>query len=138
MKVVLDTNVIISGLLFGGNPEIILEAAQTNALSAYTSDFLLEEATRILRDKFHIDPAQVKETERLLRSVCTVVKPKSVPTILRDTPDNQVLAITHEAKIEAIITGDKELLAQKEYNGVPIVTVEQFVARYNLGGGGIS
>lgn len=131
MNAVVDTNVLLSGIGFGGKPGVVYEAMKSGVILAYTSDFLLEEVTRNL-GKLKIKSDDVRKIERLLRAICVVVKPKTIPTILRDTPDNQVLAITHEADIEAIVTGDKELLAEKEYKGVPIVSVDQFLSKYNL------
>lgn len=131
MNAVVDTNVLLSGIGFGGKPGVVYEAMKNGVILAYTSDFLLEEVTRNL-GKLKIGSADIRKIERLLRAICVVITPKTIPTILRDTPDNQVLAITHEADIEVIVTGDKELLAEKEYNGVPIVSVDQFLSKYNL------
>ena len=127
MNIVVDSNVLISGIGFGGKPGVIHQAVKNGVLLAYSSEFLLNEVERNLSKV--VKPKDVVEETRLLRSTCVVVVPKIIPTVLRDTPDNQVLAITHEANIDAIITGDKELLAHQDYNGVPIMSVDQFLAK---------
>lgn len=132
MNVVLDTNVLISGFLFSGKPEVIIQATLSGKLHAYTSDALLSELARIMKDKFTIRPAEVKETERLLRMACMVTRPKVIPDILTDKPDNQVLAITHEAEIEVIVTGDKKMLELKRYNDTHIMTVDKFLSQYKI------
>ena len=132
MNVVLDTNVIISGLLFSGSPGVLVEAIQTGKLAGYTSEALLRELTRILKDKFSIKPDQVKETERLIRTACIVVTPKTIPDILHDKADNQVLAIIHEALIDMIISGDRESVALKVYRGVLIMKPDEFLADMKL------
>src|SRR6266542_1164494 len=126
-NVVLDTNVIISGLIFGGKPGQILDAVKDGRITAYTSRVLISELMDVLTDKSPDHRTKMQDIEHMLTMVFRPVTPKTVPTVLRDTPDNQVLAVTHEAIIEAIITGDKKLLELREYHNVLIMTVDRFL-----------
>lgn len=133
MRVVLDTNVVASGFLWGGAPRQLLQAAREKKLQLYTSTPLLLELTDILgRAKFarklaaaHLSVDQLVERYALLT---TVVHPAVIaPTILDDPDDDHVLACALAAKAEIIVSGDRHLLDIKEHCGVRVVTVVEAV-----------
>ncbi len=132
MRIVLDTNVIISAVLFGGNPRIILESIQKKEFTAVTSPVLLSELADVLRKKFSFSIEAVAALDIQLRKQCIVVSPQQTITILSDTPDNRVLEASVEGKCTAIITGDKELLALKIYQHVRILTPDIFLKTYTI------
>ena len=134
MRAVLDTNVVASGLLWGGAPLQLLLAAREKKLKLYTSTTLLLELTDILgRAKFarKIAAAQVAVDHLVERYalLTTVVHPAVIaPTILDDPDDDQVLACALAAKAEVIVSGDRHLLDLQTYRGVRIVRVAEAVS----------
>lgn len=133
MRVVLDTNVVVSGFLWGGVPRQLLQAAREQKLQLYTSTPLLLELTDILgRAKFarKLAAAQLSVDQLVERYalLTTVVHPAVIaPTILDDPDDDQVLACALAAKAELIVSGDRHLLDLKEHRGIRIVKVVEAV-----------
>jgi hypothetical protein len=129
VRVVLDTNVVASGFLWGGVPRQLLQAAREKKLQLYTSTALLLELTDILgRAKFarKLAAAQLSVDQLVERYalLTTVVHPVAIPpTILDDPDDDQVLACALAAKAELIVSGDRHLLDLKEHRGIRVVTV---------------
>lgn len=131
MRVVLDTNVIASGLLWDGVPRQLLQAAREKKLQLYTSTTLLLELNDILgRAKFarKIAAAQLPVDQIVERYalLTTVVHPAVItPTILRDPDDDQVLACALAAQADLIVSGDRHLLELKEYQGIRVLTAAE-------------
>ena len=73
MRVVADTNVIVSAIIFGGKPQAILDLAQDGQIQLFISNPILAETTRILRDKFHRTPEQLRNDIMALEAVTTHV-----------------------------------------------------------------
>ena len=127
MRVVLDTNVVVSGFLWGGVPRQLLQASRENRLRLFTSTPLLLELTDILgRTKFahKLATAQLSIDQLVERYalLATVVHPAVIaPTILDDPDDDQVLACAIAAKAEIIVSGDRHLLDLREHQGIRIV-----------------
>lgn len=121
MRPVLDTNVVISGLLWNGTPAQLIETAQADAVELCTSRALLAELTRILhRAKFD------KAVSASGMSLATLVTPEPIPpTVLNDPDDDHVLGCALAAKAELIVSGDQDLLALKLLAGIPIVTAAE-------------
>lgn len=135
MRLVLDTNIVISGLLWSGPPAQLLEAAQANEVELFTTRQLLAELTRVLhRTKFAnaIVASRLSIEELVLgyADLATVIEPSSIaPTITADPDDDQVLACGLAAKTDLIVSGDKHLLSLKQYQGMPIVTAAEALQR---------
>src|SRR3989338_1881937 len=92
LRVVLDTNVLVSGLLFGGVPHSIIQAALAGRLEWLTSPNLLAELERVLETKFPHRWETIQDTLEVLRSVATVVNPTEVISAISEDPaDNRVL-----------------------------------------------
>ena len=128
MRVVLDTNVVASGFLWGGIPRQLLQAARDNQLRLFTSTTLLLELSDILgRAKFahKLAAAQLSIDQLVERYVLltTVVHPAVItPAILDDPDDDHVLACAIAAAAELIVSGDKHLHSLGgQYQGIPIV-----------------
>lgn len=134
MKVVLDTNVIISGLLvFDGPPGKIIDLWIENRISVVLSRSLIEEYLEVIsRPKFkHIGTPFERQdiVINLLELSSTVfVNPKELLTVIRDDPDdNRVLECAVEGMARYIVSGDEHLLMLKEYRGIKIVTPAEFL-----------
>ena len=120
MRVVLDTNVIVSAVMFGGLPEKLLVKILSGDHVIVISPYIIEETNRILRTKFSSKPDSLKLLNDLLKEADIQY---FVPFIhvLSDEPDNRILETAVVGKAEIIVTGDKLLLDQKKYKDVLIV-----------------
>lgn len=131
IRAVVDTNVVISGLLFGGLPLRILEAAVTQRFIYVTSPVLEREARRILHDKFGLNAEDIQSlTGRLFQKAERVIPRHPIDVIKRHEPDNRVLECAVEGGCSLIVTGDRrDLLSLKRHQHVEIVTVREFLDR---------
>lgn len=133
MRLVLDTNVVASGLLWNGAPAQLIDAARTDDIELFTSRVLLAELTRILRRaKFSkaITASELSLDELVLgyAELVTLVTPTEIPlTILRNPDDDHVLSCALAAQAECIVSGDHDLLDFKTFRGIPIVTAAQAI-----------
>lgn len=128
MKVVLDTNILISAFVFGGKPREILELIIIKKkIIGVTSKFALNELLGVLEVKFKYSESELDKIEKLIEENFTITNPQKIPEIIKkDIFDNQFLAILNVSKIDYIISGDAHLLKIKIYKNVPIVTVSYF------------
>lgn len=132
-RVLLDTNIIISAILFGGVPRKILRLVVDKKIAAITSEVLLAELNDVLVKKFKFPTNEVSLIIGKLKKTMKLVYPIKSIKVLSDDPDNRVLeaAITGECQI--IVTGDKELLALKKYKNVDILSPIKFMVGYPIG-----
>ncbi|MEK7119816.1 MAG: putative toxin-antitoxin system toxin component, PIN family [Patescibacteria group bacterium] len=130
ISIVCDTNVIISALIFGGNPERITFAAERGELTLFMSPAILLEITRILRVKFGWHEYQIHEAISYLGKLCSVIKPdERITRIKTDPSDNRILECAITAKVDYIVSGDKRhLLPVKKFRGIPIVSPATFLS----------
>lgn len=135
MRVVADTNTLVSGLLWQGNPRRVLDAARAGALQMYTTAALLAELEEVLqRPKFaqRLSLAGVTSHTLVLgyAALAQLVEPAAItPVILADPDDDAVLACAVAVRAEIVVSGDSHLLDLKEYEGIPIVTAAQLLTR---------
>jgi putative PIN family toxin of toxin-antitoxin system len=136
MRVVLDVNVWISGLLWRGVPGLILDLAENGQITIFASDVLFTELeTTLRRAKFQPKIQSLKTTVEDLLSVAYQLS-ESCPTtlvdfpLLRDRDDAIILAAAEAIQAEAIITGDLDLLTLKQFKAIPILTPTDFLSRY--------
>ncbi len=135
MRLVLDTNAAVSGLLWQGNPGKLLDAAQVGSLTLYASAPLLAELHGVLgREKFvkHLQVRELSATRIFegYAALTTVVVPVIItPAIIDDPDDDAVLACAVAAKADLVVSGDPHLLKLGHYQGVPIVTPAEAVER---------
>jgi putative PIN family toxin of toxin-antitoxin system len=128
VRVVLDTNVIVSALLFGGYPERVFLAGLRGEIQLLTSRALLQELESVLSKKFKLSVRLVKDTLDLLKNVVEIVETTSqLKVIALPEDDNRVLECALDGHAEFIVTGDtKHILPLKEYKGIKIVTPSEF------------
>ena len=128
MNVVLDTNIIVSGLIYEGKPGLIVDLATTGQIKAITSPALINELCGVLENKFNYDANKLQRTRRFIDNNFTVVTPAFIPDVIKeDPPDNQVLAVAHEMPIKYIVSGNKHLLKLNEYNNALIIKPGEFL-----------
>lgn len=128
-RVVLDSNVLISALHFGGKPEELLLLANQGEIELVVSPFILDETARILKEKLGWREKEIQAALGLIREVATVIDPKLRLNIIpEDESDNLILACAVEAKADFLVTGDKRhMLALKRYQGIQILTPRDFL-----------
>ena len=126
-RVVFDTNVFISAFEFGGVPGTALLLAPTGLFEVCTSEPLLDELIRVLRDRFEYSSDKLKEIQFRLARMCTVVEPVEEITACPDPDDNRVLECAAAAKATCIVTGDNALLRLHPFRNICILTPVQFL-----------
>ena len=128
MKVVLDTNVLISGFFWKGTPYQLIELAEHGLIRLFTSDILLAELHGILSQPKHartiaVGEFSIDDIMRRYQKVAVVVPTKKfTQQICRDADDDAVLACALAANANMIITGDKDLLVLHPFQDIPILT----------------
>ena len=130
MRLVLDTNVVASAMLWGGTPKLLLQARRERRVELYTSTPLLAELTDILgRSKFAKKiMASLLTVDQLVDhyvELVQVVRPTPTPRIVSDPDDDVVIGTALAAKADLLVTGDRPLLLVSEYQGVRIVSVTE-------------
>lgn len=135
MRLVLDTNTALSGLLWGGPPGRLIDAAQTGGIELGSSVALLAELQGVLRrQKFSRPLERLGITASDLfdgyASLVTIVTPAAIaPVIARDPADDQVLTTSLGAHADLMVSGDRHLLELGgEYRDIPIVSPTGAVA----------
>ena len=135
MRTVIDTNVLLSGLLWRGAPHRLIEAVRVGALAFITSPALLAELGEVIhRPKFQTilarsrtDPEQVLGE---LRRLAEIIDPPPLPAqVSRDPDDDAVLALAAASQADLIISGDADLLVLGSYAGIPILQPAAAIAR---------
>lgn len=134
MRVVLDTNVLVSALITKGTPpDLLYQAWSTGWFDLVTSERQLAELTRVLAYSKLREYVRRDEAEVLLetiRSVADVVEASPEVALSKDPDDDAILATAIAGQADLLVTGDRShLLALKEVHGIPIVTPRQALAR---------
>lgn len=135
MRVVLDTNLVVSGLIWRGSPRQVLDAARNEIITLYTSSVLLEELADVL-SRGHLAPAIAanQATPEFLMQryamLARLVFPEPIErAVPKDLDDDTVIACALAARAELIVSGDHHLLELKEYQGIPIVNAAEALSR---------
>ena len=133
IKVVLDTNILISAILFGGNPRKILSLIIDNKIQAFISPFIIFELKEVLRKKFNFPLEILEELEELIKEKFIIVYPKKTINLIKEVlADNRILECAVEAKADFLISGDtKHILKLKKINKTKIVSVNEFLEYFN-------
>jgi putative PIN family toxin of toxin-antitoxin system len=138
MKVVLDTNIWVSAIIWGGIPDQILLLREQQKLTIAMSQELLDELEstfnkRKLAPKLQALTLTVPTIINLIQEsvIFYPIQQLNVPE-LRDADDNIILATAIAAKADVIITGDQDLLILFEYQGITIRTAKDFLNEYQI------
>jgi putative PIN family toxin of toxin-antitoxin system len=137
VRVVLDTNLLVSGVIAAGSaPRRLLEAAMAGEFELCTTEALLAETLRVLaRDKFAARLLQAGLTPEgivsELRRIAVIAEPHEVPRVVKSDPDDdQVIAAAVAGQADLIASGDKrDLLPLGGHAGIPIVSAREAVQR---------
>lgn len=129
-RIVLDTNVVISTLLFGGELDEIRRLWQKKKITILVSREVLEEYIKVLAyPKFSLTEEKIKSVlkEELLPFVTTVRVRSRISHIKDDPEDDKFLALAVDGSADYIVSGDKHLLNLSEFQTIKIKTVKEFL-----------
>ena len=127
-RIVIDTNVYISGTFWTGSPKQLLIMASRKQFITLVSQGILDEIIDILtrEDKpFRLSIEEAKRVVHKILEYAVMVTPIQRFTVCKDEKDNMVLECAINGKADFIVTGDSDLLALKKYEGMQIVTVRK-------------
>ena len=129
MKVVVDTNVVISGVFFGGMPSRILEVWRDKRIDVVVSPDILEEYRRVgeqLETQF--TDVSLAPFLALLLMNAEIIEPPDLPEqVSRDSDDDKFIACALAGGCHVIISGDKDLLEVTGYQGLKVVAPQEFL-----------
>lgn len=133
VKIILDTNILISGIGFGGKPREILQLILDDKIEAFTSPILLAELEDVVNKKFPKLAYGLSLINRQIQDKFRIVNPRKSILVSRDEDDNRVLEAAIEGECNYIITGDKDLLALKMIKNIKIMTPDAFLLEKESG-----
>ncbi len=126
MKVVLDTNVLISAFISHGVCNELLEYCALNH-EIILSEFILGELEEKLTGKFGFSKREINSVIRILKSRCTIVQTEVLPfPVSRDPDDDNIIAAAIAGLCDCIVTGDKDLLVLNQVSGIQIIPPNRF------------
>ena len=124
-KVIIDTNVFISGIIYGGNPEKVLRLFAQNRITLLISPETTEELVSKLYH-FELEKDSIDDLLYLLNERATKVISKEKVKISRDKKDNIFLELANSGGADYLVTGDKDLLIIKQYKKTVILNPKDF------------
>ncbi len=129
MRIVCDTNVLVSGLLFGGNCRAVVRQVSEGRVDGFTSASLIAELEGVLgRRRFGLTAAQTAAIVDLVRESFVLVAPtEPVKAVQRDPDDNAVLETAVAAKADLVVSGDDHLLSLGAFRGIRVVSPARFL-----------
>jgi hypothetical protein len=128
VRIVLDTNVVVSALLWGGTPFRLIQSATDGIVTLYTSPELLAELRGVLGHahlalRLQRQNASVEEAMTLYGALAINVSPTVLPRVVAaDADDDHVVAAAIAAKADLIVSGDRHLLDIGSHRGIRIIT----------------
>lgn len=130
-KIVIDTNIYISSLGWGGNPKKIIDLAIKGEFEIIISKRQVDEIRTVLDyPKFGFTERQKQKFIEILLEIATIIETKEIKGVSDDPKDNIILEAANEIKIDYIITGDDDLLRLKEYKGAAILNAVDFLSLF--------
>jgi putative PIN family toxin of toxin-antitoxin system len=139
VRVVLDTNILISAFVFpGGAPEFVYRAAIQLRIELVTSPVLLAEFGRVLSGKFGWDPAMAEEAVRQIARIGTIVRPKRHLSVIEADPDDdRVLDAAVAGEADTIVSGDRHLIRLARWEGIRILKAPVLLSELGIERSGV-
>lgn len=134
MRVVIDTGVLVSGLIRprGTTGEVLLALRDGKCTILYSNETIMEIIDVLGRDKFrlkyHILPDDISALINLIRLRGEVVIPKQRVADCRDPKDDKFLDVALSGDVDCLVSGDLDLLSMNPYRSIPIISPAEFLA----------
>jgi uncharacterized protein len=131
LRIILDTNVFVSGILFGGKPNEIVKAFGAGKLDLVISPAILDEYIRVAEELAHKKGVDITQFIQMVAVRSTIWNaPKLTKTVCTDPDDDKFLECALYSGTKLIISGDKALIATSGYKGIAVITPAEFVKKY--------
>lgn len=132
LKIVLDTNIYISAILFGGKPKKILELINEVKIHSFVSPEILLEINQVLRrKKFGFSFQEANEIIKEIEITSKITYPdREYYAVERDKKDNIIIDCAMKAEVDTIITGDSGLLDMIDFRGIKILKPAKFLTKF--------
>jgi uncharacterized protein len=128
VRIVADTNIFLSALLFGGSPEEIIDLARRGVVDLVVSTGILLELSSVLKAKFGWGDEEIADAVRTIGYCSTLVKPEvTIKEIRADESDNMVLECAIAGDVDFIVSGDHHLLDLETYRGIRILKARELL-----------
>ncbi|MBS3079481.1 putative toxin-antitoxin system toxin component, PIN family [Candidatus Pacearchaeota archaeon] len=134
MKIVLDTNVWLSGIIWDGEASKIIEKAEKEDIQIIISEDILSEIVRVLNRELKFQKyilnlkLSIEELLRTILSISTLIETKIKLSVIKADPkDNIILEAAIEGKVEYIVSYDKHLLNMLEFREIKIISPGEFL-----------
>jgi len=129
VKIVCDTNILVSGFMYSGNEREIIRKISLGEVINFTSkELLLEFASVIKRKKFKLNKDEQRRILKFLIEISEIVEPTKTINIIKEDPaDNRVIEVALESRSRYIISGDKHLLNLRKYKNIKILSAREFI-----------
>jgi len=132
-RIVVDSNVYISALVFGGVPQKVFDLIESrDGLDLCISQPIMDEVAEVLARKFEWTEAELDAFLPPLWQQCLIVAPTVTVKLCDDPDDNRVLECAQAAAARFIVTGDDDLLRLGQFGSTEIVTPRGFVDAHEL------
>ena len=132
-RVVIDTNVFVSGLTFKGQPREALDLAWKGEIEVYISPFILKELTGTLKKDFGWSNEQIRHTIQRIKSKTILIRPKIEVSVVKEKDDdNRILECAIDGEVWYLVSGDKKhLLPLKQYQWIRILSPAHFLTLFS-------
>jgi putative PIN family toxin of toxin-antitoxin system len=128
MRVVFDLKIFISALVIPGcRSEKAITRVINGKDSLFLSKIIIHEVLSVLSGKFSRDREAISRAAIYLADLAEIVYPSKKINVLKDDPDNRIIECAMAAKAELIVTGDKEMLKLKEFQGIRIISLREYL-----------
>jgi len=130
LKVVFDTNILVSALVFpGGRGEAALRRIVEERDQLVISKPIVDELLAVLARKFARDAEELAHIAVFLSGLGILVKPRRRLRVVRDDPDNRILECAVTGRAHAIVTGDKAMLALEKYRNIHVLSLRDYLSQ---------
>ena len=128
MRVVFDTNIFISAFAIPGSlaEKAMLKIIEGGDILVLSKE-IINEVLSVLSSKFSRDKEGLSHVAVILSELGELAKPTQKISIFKDEPDNRILECALHGKANALVTGDKEMLRLREYSGVKIISLKEYL-----------
>jgi putative PIN family toxin of toxin-antitoxin system len=128
-RVVFDTNVLVSGMVFAGKSKLLIDAVLEGTITLILSMPIIQEFRKVIaRDKFKLSKSQQNTLSNFVLRIGNIVKIKSRFKVVKEDPsDDMVLRTAHDGEADYVVSGDEHLLVLMEFRGTKIITVSKML-----------